>query len=206
LGELVLRVLDSPLVPTVIDMLSPAGQEQTYTLALRFEMGQQAVDDQVALLIEMAGALKETLRKLQDEDEERFWSRAQQNMTTPGDGSAPVVLKASLLPTDVVPWLHVLQRAADQAKLALRWRAHAGHGLVFASLSGDEAAFAPTIEAARHAALERQGSLVVQEAPLELLRTLDVWGPVPALEVMRRLKAQFDPNAILNPGRFVGGI
>jgi glycolate oxidase FAD binding subunit len=206
LGELVLRVLDSPLVPTVIDMLSPAGQEQTYTLALRFEMGQQAVDDQVALLIEMAGALKETLRKLQDEDEERFWSRAQQNMTTPGDGSAPVVLKASLLPTDVVPWLHVLQRAADQAKLALRWRAHAGHGLVFASLSGDEAAFAPTIEAARHAALERQGSLVVQEAPLELLRTLDVWGPVPALEVMRRLKAQFDANAILNPGRFVGGI
>jgi glycolate oxidase FAD binding subunit len=206
LGELVLRVLDSPLVPTVIDMLSPAGQEQTYTLALRFEMGQQAVDDQTTLLIEMAGALKETVRKLQDDDEDRFWSQTQQNMAIPGNGPATAVLKASLLPTDVVPWLHTLQRAADQANLALRWHAHAGHGLIFITLSGDEAAFAPAIETARQAALERQGSLVVQEAPVELLRTLDVWGPVPALDVMRRLKAQFDPNMILNPGRFVGGI
>jgi len=34
---------------------------------------------------------------------------------------------------------------------------------------------------------------------------LDVWGELPAaIKKMRRLKAQFDPKGILNPGRFIG--
>jgi len=35
---------------------------------------------------------------------------------------------------------------------------------------------------------------------------VDVWGPSAALDVMRGLKARFDPHGTLNPGRFVGGI
>jgi glycolate oxidase FAD binding subunit len=35
---------------------------------------------------------------------------------------------------------------------------------------------------------------------------LDAWGPVSGLELMRRVKAEFDPQRRLAPGRFVGGI
>jgi FAD/FMN-containing dehydrogenase len=36
---------------------------------------------------------------------------------------------------------------------------------------------------------------------------LRVWGEAPAaIEQMRALKARFDPNRTLNPGRFIGGI
>jgi len=36
---------------------------------------------------------------------------------------------------------------------------------------------------------------------------VDVWGPVgDAYPLMRGLKEQFDPERILNPGRFVGGL
>ena len=34
---------------------------------------------------------------------------------------------------------------------------------------------------------------------------LDRWGPVDGLALMRRVKAQFDPDGRLAPGRFVGG-
>ncbi len=51
------------------------------------------------------------------------------------------------------------------------------------------------------------GHLVVEKARPEVKRGLDVWGyQTPALELMRRIKSQFDPKGLLNPGRFVGGI
>ena len=40
----------------------------------------------------------------------------------------------------------------------------------------------------------------------EVKQAVDVWGPVAALELMRRVKDQFDPEHRLAPGRFVGGI
>jgi glycolate oxidase FAD binding subunit len=50
------------------------------------------------------------------------------------------------------------------------------------------------------------GSAVLRCASPHRKATLDVWGPVPALGLMRRLKDQFDPEHRLSPGRFVGGI
>jgi glycolate oxidase FAD binding subunit len=60
----------------------------------------------------------------------------------------------------------------------------------------------------REALAAEGGSLVVERAPLYLKSAADVWGPIPdvALAVMRRLKAEFDPRGVLNPGRFVGGL
>ena len=43
-------------------------------------------------------------------------------------------------------------------------------------------------------------------APPRCKQPVDVWGPVPALDLMRRVKDQFDPDHRLSPGRFVGGI
>jgi glycolate oxidase FAD binding subunit len=50
-----------------------------------------------------------------------------------------------------------------------------------------------------------QGYTVLEACPLELKRRLDVWGPVgPDFALMERIKRQFDPQGILNPGRYVG--
>ncbi|REE99276.1 FAD-binding oxidoreductase [Thermomonospora umbrina] len=58
------------------------------------------------------------------------------------------------------------------------------------------------------AALRREvpGTAVVRYAPEAVRQEIDLWGPVPALALMRRLKDQFDPGHRLSPGRFVGGI
>jgi glycolate oxidase FAD binding subunit len=43
--------------------------------------------------------------------------------------------------------------------------------------------------------------------PREFKKTFDVWGSTgDTSPLMRRVKQQFDPGGILNPGRFVGGI
>jgi glycolate oxidase FAD binding subunit len=50
-------------------------------------------------------------------------------------------------------------------------------------------------------------SLIVTGCDIELKRRIDVFGdPPPAFDLMRRVKQQFDPNGILSPGRFVGGL
>ena len=68
-------------------------------------------------------------------------------------------------------------------------------GIGFAQFDGDLATL--------RAAIERDGGSLVILGPSKL----DAWGsPGDALPLMRAVKAQFDPKATLNPGRFVGGI
>jgi glycolate dehydrogenase FAD-binding subunit len=65
---------------------------------------------------------------------------------------------------------------------------------------------ARAIDGLRMTCAELGGSVVVVDAPLEVKRAVDVWGPVPGIDLMRRVKDQFDPAHRLSPGRFVGGI
>lgn len=61
--------------------------------------------------------------------------------------------------------------------------------------------------AARAALAPSGGALVVAAASAEVRARFDPWGAPPsALAVMRRLKAQLDPDARLAPGRHAGGI
>jgi glycolate oxidase FAD binding subunit len=49
--------------------------------------------------------------------------------------------------------------------------------------------------------------VVVLRSPLPLKGNIDVSGPDRGtVPLMREIKRNFDPNRILNPGRFVGGI
>jgi glycolate oxidase FAD binding subunit len=52
------------------------------------------------------------------------------------------------------------------------------------------------------------GTVMVTTCSKDLKQRIDVFGDVPpkTLELMRRIKRQFDPNGILSPGRFVGRI
>ena len=63
------------------------------------------------------------------------------------------------------------------------------------------------IQQTRAAALKLGGSAIIERCPVDLKSELDVWGEAgDSIEIMRRLKEQYDPKGILNPGRFIGGI
>ena len=50
------------------------------------------------------------------------------------------------------------------------------------------------------------GSAVALQAPADVRERVDSWGPVGGLDLMRRVKDEFDPEHRFAPGRFVGGI
>ncbi len=51
------------------------------------------------------------------------------------------------------------------------------------------------------------GGAIIERCPDDVKAHVDVWGEQPSgMQIMRRLKRQFDPRNILNPGRFVGGL
>jgi glycolate oxidase FAD binding subunit len=209
LSELAERITASNLVPTAIDMLGPVpGSDSTSTLAVRFEsVVPAAVKDQSTALLEMAGELASTARRLEDEPELSFWRDVDDLWSGASSREESVLrLKASLLPGAVSGWLARLDSVAADTELSARWRAHAGHGIVCTWLSGPEEALVETVSELRAAAGVTLGSLVVEQAPPSLASRLDIWGPVGALDLMRRIKELFDPHATLNPGRFVGGI
>lgn len=206
LCDLILRILASQLVPSALDVLG-ATESPTHTLAVRFESGVAAsVEEQVTAALEMAGGDAAGVRTLADEDEAVFWRDAQTLAVVADPDAIECEVKASLLPAEVAGWLDELVAGATSARANASWAAHAGHGLVMARLAGSLDALAQAIPPLREAAQRRRGTLVVTEALPALAARVDVWGPVSAPDVMRRLKQQFDPHGILNPGRFASGI
>ena len=76
--------------------------------------------------------------------------------------------------------------------------------LFFWGESGDERML-EAIREFRRAAQRHGGTAVVEICPPSVKMRLDVWGEEPgSMEIMRRLKEQFDPQRLLNRGRFLG--
>ena len=96
----------------------------------------------------------------------------------------------------------VLQTARD---VGASVRGSGGTGVLHAAVPDADRA-AEAVERLRATCERHQGAAVVVDAPPEIKASVDVWGPVAALDLMRRVKDQFDPDHRLAPGRFVGGI
>lgn len=81
-------------------------------------------------------------------------------------------------------------------------------GVAFASGNvDDEGKILEALEKARTWCESAGGTLVVNAAPPAVRTTFDAWGtPPPAFALMRALKDRFDPQRLLQPGGFVGGL
>ncbi len=98
--------------------------------------------------------------------------------------------------------------AARSTGTPVALRGSAGAGVVYAAIPPrtEVADVGATIDTLRPVCMRHGGSLVVLDAPAAVKQTVDTWGPIPAIDLMRRVKDQFDPHHRLAPGRFVGGI
>ena len=92
-----------------------------------------------------------------------------------------------------------LRRVIESLPQGARWWCSPGVGVAHWSF-GD----AEELVRVRKTAEAAGGSLVLMAAPDDVKQKVGAWGtPPPTLDVMRRLKDAFDPDHVLNPGRFV---
>jgi glycolate oxidase FAD binding subunit len=124
------------------------------------------------------------------------------------DAGGGIGLKLTCALSGLAPVLDAARRAAADAGVPLALRGSGGSGVLYGALPADTPveAVASVVARTRAVCTEHGGALVVLEAPAAVQAAVDTWGPVPAIDLMRRVKEQFDPERRLAPGRFVGGI
>ena len=128
-----------------------------------------------------------------------FWGAYERTQLEGG----PTVLRVATLVT------HVAAAVAGLSGVDARVTGSVALGLLRVALPAGSAALAVgVVERLRARVAEVDGSVVVERGPREVREAVDPWGPVTggAVELMRAVKAEFDPRAVLNPGRFVGGL
>ncbi|MFZ3331580.1 MAG: FAD-binding oxidoreductase [Candidatus Acidiferrales bacterium] len=125
---------------------------------------------------------------------------------------AASIVKISVLPARMLQALDHAVRAAESNSLA--WAAMArGVGVIyFALLPAErdevtEVRTATATDAIGVACAELGGHSTIPSCPAEWKSKLKVWGlPRADFAQMQKLKRVFDPQGVLSPGRFVGGI
>jgi glycolate oxidase FAD binding subunit len=163
-----------------------------WTLALKLDGYAREVDAArdlaVRLIRESGGAVEEP------EILPAFWDAARDWSAPADDG---VVLRA------IVP-LTSSQRVIAAIPPDARLLAQPASGVVDVRVPAPSAV--ETLARLRDAA-GAEGQVVLAAAPVAVKQAVDIWGPPPpGFPIMRALKQALDPNGILNPGRFVGGI
>jgi glycolate oxidase FAD binding subunit len=191
--------LDARLEPVAI---AAAAEGDRFALAVRFEGFAPGVADQADRLLALWA--KEGRRAVRREgaDEAALWAR-HDAIRMDGDVRAKAAFPPASLEGAAGPLGRLAASLAGGA-----WIVHPALGIALVSgrLEAPEAT-ARAVGEARAVLGAGNGSVVLSAAPGGLRERVDVWGAAPpALEVMRRLKHELDPEGRLAPGRFVGGI
>ncbi len=191
-NKLVLATNDSPLVPTGFQVV--CGSEGPVRVDARFEGVPAGIDAQVEQLKAFAAGAKETSAPQDCWKREGLWQ----------GGEPALVAKFSVVPAMIAEFCDAVRASSG----GTRWRVVAqAYGVGWLRLEGPDAQLLAAATSLRKTAEAAFGSLVVLHCRTGVKQQLDPWGSAgDALNVMARIKTQFDPSGTLNPGRFVGGI
>lgn len=195
-------VLQSSLTPVKLDLLSggllPDPTPDQLALALQFQSIEAGVAEQVERLQAIAAPHDLTLQLFQQSAESQFWDTLESQL---GDdqGAERAIAKLGLLPAQAVELLAALGTLL--APNTWQARLHAGSGIGTLSLSTERNSVRQLADV-RSRCQAAGGYLNLLEAPLAWKQRLDPWGIDPATQqLMSRLRANFDPQGRLSPGR-----
>lgn len=182
------QVIGEALVPSSIVAY---GAGERFDCVVSFDGFHRGVQEQVKSMRAIAGRLGFSADELSPLERTSFGVLEQKART---DGQWRVRIGAA--PSDLARFLSIEQIA--------------GAGRIVYPALGTALISADVLDAATIERWRRTldgGTVVVTAMPQAMRATVDAWGEPPkSMPFMRRLKANFDPKNLCNPGRFIGGL
>ncbi|GMB09751.1 FAD-binding oxidoreductase [Thermolongibacillus altinsuensis] len=211
----VVRILDSMLEPTSLELLSPSLSERLtgqkrYTLAISFEDVESSVHYQEDFVKRIQPS-KTKMTILQQKEAQSFWNQfykiGPNGLQHTENKETQAALKIGVINLDVLKVIKESQLIQDSNNLLIEAHGGLGHGLCQVYLKGASEDILSAIQDLRDFVTQLGGYLVVKHLPLALRQKVDVWGEKPSyFFLLEGIKSKIDPNRILNHKRFVGGI
>ncbi|MDT9189981.1 MAG: FAD-binding oxidoreductase [Limnospira sp. PMC 894.15] len=191
-------ILASALTPVAMDLISPElvarlSGEKSMGLAVRFQSIRESVELQGDRLVEVGNQLNLNSTIIRENDGD-FWQQLKQQIWQGSQGDR-IICKVGITPTDAATTLAKCQTPAV---------IHGSSGLGL--MRFDETQPEP-LQNLRQLCNNQGGFLSVLEAPLTIKQQIEVWGyRGNALDLMAKIKQQFDPQNLLNHQRFLAGL
>lgn len=219
-GEYAMHVFNGPAQPDAMTLFAGRGAAaamssltgstgnsndgSTVLVLARVAGGSEAVSRMESDLTGAAGSMGAAGYELaRGGDAEKLWQAA---VAGGKDGAktagATLSARSTLKPREAVMYLDDVTR--DLVAEDFSGELQTGFGTVTVALQNPTRA---ALDALRERAARRGAQAMIERCPVDLKREVDVFGDSgDALNLMRSVKRRFDPQRVLNPGRFAGRI
>jgi glycolate oxidase FAD binding subunit len=194
------RLVRTKLLPTAVYLL---GSDATapWRLIASFDGFAESVARQIHDLVDMAQQQGLTQEVMDGEKQQRYWQAIADLPVSPERLVYRITVPRGAL-------LGTIPSFIDRTKnsIAPAICADIGMGTVWLVLPANQESVIlyPHLIAL---AQQQRGHAVMFAAPAPLKNGIDIWGPsTPAHVLMGKIKQQFDPMGLLNPGRYIGGL
>jgi len=211
----VMTLLNSDLVITSLEILNPELinsiakrndldiHDNRYTLAIRIRNVEKAVKDQLSRVKVICDQKGGEGKVIDGAQEKKLWEDIS-DFPWKLFKAGRVVCKAGVLVTQIPTVLDTVKRLSDESGIKIYVSARAGSGILIISIKGRVSSALNALKSLRSFVSSLGGHLIVQEAPSEIKADLDAWGDIGSgLGIMKRIKFNFDPDNLLNPGRYI---
>jgi glycolate oxidase FAD binding subunit len=139
-----------------------------------------------------------------------FWNQFYSHSPNPlADSSNGTVasLKIGVKNLDITHVIKESHLLSDSNNLEVEAHGGLGHGICQVNLKGAKEDIVSAIQQIRESVKRIGGHTVIKHLPLSLRQEVNVWGEKPShFFLLEGIKSKVDPNRVLNPKRFVGGI
>ena len=198
----------SPELPALVDLLKSFAQAHLVLEAAQWrnEPAGYALDLEFASAPEVLNGYETTLYQVAKglelaSADDSVWLRREALFADPDSTVLKITCLPSRAPAVVAGFAQLAQAPSTSARAVAELS-----GTVFASLRAKSSVLPVLLEDLR-ARLAAHGGMAVVVQRGGLPQDTDPWGGSPsAIAVMRAVKAEFDPQRTLSPGRFVGGL